>query len=932
VDEIVGRDAELDAIESWLEDARPSALLIEGDAGIGKTTLWRAGLDAARQRGRRVLEASPAGSEAQLSFTALRDLLEGAFDEIADELPSPQRRALAVVLLREEPSGAPPEQGAISVAFLTALRALAGRAPVVLALDDIQWLDRASAAPLQYALRRLDTEPVSALLALRPGEEGADPLELSRLGENRVEVVRLAPLTVGALGRMLHDRLGKGFPRPTLHRLHQVSSGNPFFALELAQALEESGIPLRPGDALPVPSTLRELVRDRLASLPPTTIEALVLASALARPSLQLLDAALGSDSRPALEPAAAAEIAALEDGDIRFAHPAFAAAVYALSAADRHALHARLAAVVEDAEERSYHLALASQAADEGVAQVVEEGARLAFTRGSPAAAAVLAAHARRLTPPADADATNRRALAEVDYQFAAGDTVRAGTLLDELLATAGSGTTRARLLSRRARLRHFGDDIGSSVSLLEQALAEAGDETGLRGEIEEGLAWGLLLLRRDLPAAVAHARSAAQLAEAREDTPALGEALAAQAVTEFVVGADWAETMDRALSLEDTMLDLRVLRHPSFAYGYCLSCSDELDRARELFLELRGRAEQAGDESSEPSLLNHLTLVECLAGRWTEAIRYAGEGFERAVESGQQPTKVSILAKSALVAARRGDAETARETASRSLALAGVETFDAARPLDAMARGGETAIWTLGFLELSLGNADECVRLLGPMVEALLAAGVREPGEVRCLPDEIEALVELGRLDDAEALLGRLEEWGDRLGRPSVRGSAGRCRGLLLGARGDLNRAIASLDEAVQEHENVPMPFELGRTVLALGSALRRARRRREARETLERALAVFEELGAAAFVTRTRTEISRIGGRAPSPSGLTPTEEQVAALVAEGKSNKEVAAQLIVSVHTVEAALTSVYRKLDLRSRTELARELAVRSREQ
>jgi DNA-binding CsgD family transcriptional regulator len=923
--EIVGRDAELDEIGLWLDGPRPSVLQLEGDAGIGKTTVWEAALAGARSRGFRVLEASAADSEAQLSFTALRDLLDGAFEEIAEELPTPQQRALAVVLLREEPEGSPPEPGAISVAFLSALRALAQQCPTVLAVDDVQWLDPASALPLGYALRRLETEPLGVLLALRPAEGRSDPLELARL-EGRPTVVRLAPLTVGALGRMLHDRLGSAFPRPTLHRLHEASDGNPFFALELAKALADSAGPLRPGDPLPVPGTLRELVRDRLSALPADTLETLALAAALSRPTLPLLAAALGADPSPALQPANEADVARLDGDEVRFSHPLLAAAVSELARPRQHALHARLAEVVLDAEERARHLALASSLPDEAVAQVVEDGARLAFARGSPAAAAALAAEARRLTPETEAEAVYRRALAEVDYQFGAGDTTRAAGLLDELLADAAAGPARARLLSRQARLRHFGEDIGRSVSLLERALAESGEDDELRGEIEEGLAWGFLLVRRDLAAARAHASSAARLAERRGDSCALAEALAAEALTSFVLGGDWSETMERALALEDATLELRALRHPSFALGYCLSCSDELDRARETFLELRRRAAEAGDESSEPSLLNHLALVECLAGRWEQATQYAEEGLERALESGQQPTTVSILAKSALVAARCGDHELARARARRSLSLAGQDGYDPARPQVAMARGGETAIWTLGFVELSTGDPEACDRFLGPMVGTLLAAGVREPGEIRSLPDEVDALVQLGRLDEAEALLAMLEEWAERLGRPSTRASAGCCRGQLLAARDDLDGAIVALRAAAAEHDVAAVPFERGRTLLALGSALRRSRRRREARETLERSLATFEELGAAAFAERARAELSRVGGRSPSPAGLTPTEQRVAELVAEGKSNKEVAAELVLSVHTVESALTSIYRKLDIRSRTALASRLA------
>ncbi|MFL5944737.1 MAG: LuxR C-terminal-related transcriptional regulator, partial [Gaiellaceae bacterium] len=533
-----------------------------------------------------------------------------------------------------------------------------------------------------------------------------------------------------------------------------------------------------------------------------------------------------------------------------------------------------------------------------------------VAFSRGSPAAAAELAAHAVRLTPPEEG-AGKRRALAEADYLFAAGDTSAASALLAQLVAAAPAGPERAQVLSRQARLHHFGQEISGSVGLLHRALAESGGDATLRGEIEEGLAWGLLLSREDLGGAAEHARSAAALAETRGDDAALAEALAVQALTEFVRGRPWEATMERALSLESATRHLRVLRHPSFAYGYCLSCSDDLDRARDVFEELLRRAAEAGDDGSVPSILNHLTLIECHAGRWARASVHADECYERALESGQLPTQASILGKKALLAAGRGDADVARALARDALPA----DFDPARPEDAMARGGETAVAAIGFLELSLGSAAEAERYLGPMTRSLLDAGVAEPGEVRSLADEIEALVALRRHSEAEELLTRLEAWASRLQRPSVLGIAARCRGVL-------EESVEKLEEAATY---AALPFERGRTLLALGTQQRRLRQRRAARETLGRALAIFEELGAALMTHHTREELGRIGGRAPSSGELTATERRVAELVAAGRQNKEVAAELVVSVHTVEATLTRIYQKLDVRSRTELAARL-------
>jgi DNA-binding CsgD family transcriptional regulator len=198
-----------------------------------------------------------------------------------------------------------------------------------------------------------------------------------------------------------------------------------------------------------------------------------------------------------------------------------------------------------------------------------------------------------------------------------------------------------------------------------------------------------------------------------------------------------------------------------------------------------------------------------------------------------------------------------------------------------------------------------------------------------MRFVPDEIEALILLDRLDEAEALLSRLEEQALMLDRPSALATAGRCRALIAEARGRHDDSLALLRSALTEHDRVPMPFERARTLLVLGTAQRRARQRRLARETMNDALAIFDELGAELWANKARSEISRIGGRARSTRELTPTEQRIAELVAAGKTNKEVAAILVVADRTVESALTQIYRKLEVRSRTELARKLTAPS---
>jgi DNA-binding CsgD family transcriptional regulator len=230
------------------------------------------------------------------------------------------------------------------------------------------------------------------------------------------------------------------------------------------------------------------------------------------------------------------------------------------------------------------------------------------------------------------------------------------------------------------------------------------------------------------------------------------------------------------------------------------------------------------------------------------------------------------------------------------------------------------------LGFLELSLSNPTAAIERLEPVLAFLDEMGSPEPGIIPCVPDAIEALVSLGRLDEAEALLGRLERQGRTLDRPWAIATAARGRGLLTAARGDLTGASSALERALVEHRRVPQPFELARTLLVKGEVERRAKQKRAARSTLEQALGLFQSLGAPLWGQRARDDLARVGGAVLPSNQLTPTEQRIAQLVGEGKKNREVADVLFISVKTVEANLSRIFHKLGVRSRTELTRRIA------
>jgi predicted ATPase len=240
---MIGRDPELASVASLLDGlaSGPAALLIEGEAGIGKTTLWTAGVATALERRRRVLRCRPAEAEAQLSFAALVDLLEGVLDEVLPLLPAPQRHALEVAMLRDDGGGAPVDQRAVAVAALAVVRRLARSGPLVVAVDDAQWLDPPSARVLEFVVRRLTDEPVGFLVAVRTGGAGRVPLGLDQaLPPDRLTGLRVGPLSLGALSSLIRSRLAATLLRPTLLRIHQATGGIAIYEMTTEQAnLEE---------------------------------------------------------------------------------------------------------------------------------------------------------------------------------------------------------------------------------------------------------------------------------------------------------------------------------------------------------------------------------------------------------------------------------------------------------------------------------------------------------------------------------------------------------------------------------------------------------------------------------------------------------------------------------------------------------------------
>jgi DNA-binding CsgD family transcriptional regulator len=917
--EIVGRAAELASAEKFLDAARqrPVVLAIEGEAGVGKTTLWLEVVAGSRRRLFWTLTCRCVEAEAKLAFAALGDLIGGVVDDVVPNLPVPQRHALEVALLQVEPAkGSRIEPRAVSLGFLGCLRLLARVAPVVVALDDLQWLDRPSARVLGFALRRLDTDPVGIVATRRTAEEA--PLDLSQLApRHEFERLLLGALSMSDLHQLFEKHLGRSFPPPTLKRLHRTSCGNPFFALELARTVLDQGLG-GVEEPLPVPEHLAGLVRARLAALPTQTRTALAAAAAVAEPTPALLAAALGKRAGAArLRPALEAGVIEIRDDRIGFTHPLFASTVYGeMAPAAKRRLHERLAAAVATQEHRAKHLGLAAANADSRVAAALEKAGRSAYTRGAPDDAAWFAETACRLTSARSSQTRHRRLVDLGWYHARSGDGARARDVFEEVVAAARPGPTRGRALHLLGRMETRGD--AATIALQEQARLEAAGDDALSVSIERVLA--RYRSRQDLDRAERHARAAVEIADRLGDPLMSATALTTLATVTFARSGDGTSALlERALELEPSWSDEGVYARPGVIVAETRAARGELEEARARYrLELDG-AEERGDYLGVPELLLSLACVECEASAYEAATEHAATALEAAAQA--DFLSAAPLAVAALVDAYTGRADAARTHAREAIRQLERSGSDLLGPIRSTL---VTATHALALVELSLGNARGAAEYLEPLAARVAAIGAREPALFRFVPDEIEAFLALGEVDEARRLLAAHEERGRAVNDPWAFATTARCRGLLLATEGALDDASLNLEEALQHHERLRMPFERAHTLLCYGTTLRRAKRRREAKRALEAALAEFERLSTRLWAQRARVELARIGGRTRS-SELTESERRIAELVAEGRSNKEVAAALFVTPKTVETRLSRMYAKLGIHSRTELARRV-------
>jgi DNA-binding CsgD family transcriptional regulator len=784
---------------------------------------------------------------------------------------------------------------------LSALREAAVQRHVVVAVDDVQWLDASSRVVLTYALRNLGTgDDVSVLTAVRAGVEGPLALRGSELARARTHL-SLRPLSVGAVHRIVRGVLGTPLSRPRLVRLHSVSGGNPLHAIELARV----AVADPHGDELEVPESLADVLRARLAPLSPEARALLVAVAAAGdvRPS------DLGPlVTEVALDEAIGHEVVVVVEGRIRFTHPLLGSTVTGdAGELARSRVHRQLADLAATPEERARHLALGGSGPDERVAAELERAADSSCRRGARATGASLYEQSAALTPPDEAHSRDTRLVAAARAHFQAGEPERARALLESVAASETPMGFEALCVLGTL----LDETVGGDASFAAFEAALAADDLAVMCEAHRGLAQSLAYVG-DLEQSVRHAEAAVVAAEELGDEARLAYALAMLAfVRRFAGQPDWDAPLERGLALE-AKVDLPTLDACPSAVGADLRrIGFELDEARVAYDEMLRQATERGDVPNEAWCRYGLATVEIAAGRWDEAQGHADELSDLAEQTAL--LRLPSLRTGAHLALLAGDVEQARQLLDTVLDEAGargeLHNLRGARQIE-------------GLLELARGDAAAAAAALAHAREIAEQMSVGDPGMLAFLVDEVEALAATGDPDGAATVLRLFELRTAASDASWIAPLAGRARGVVQAAAGALPEALETLGAAVEGEDALPLPLEQARTRLALGRVLRRAQRRSDAAAMLGGALARFEALGAPLWAERAREELARIGGRAPSSDDLTPTEQRIADLVAAGMTNREVAASLFVTPKTVESALTRVYRKLGVRSRTELA----------
>lgn len=904
---LLGRAPEQRRIDELLVDARggvSGALVLVGEAGIGKTAL----LEYAEERagGFRILRARGVASEAELPFAALLDVCRPVLDLLERIEPQQSDVLRATFGLRGESGAAP---FAIGAATLSLLATAAEEQPLLLLVDDAHWLDRSSADALEFAVRRMHADAAAALFATRPGEgrpfSGRDLPELELAGLDSSSAAALVERTTGG-------ELDAALRAEVL----ELARGNPLALLELPRQPAwrelESG-PLRIG------KQLERAFAARAASLPPATHAALAVAAAGTSGDLGVLGAALNELglSLEALEPAEAAGLVSLEHAALQFRHPLVRSALYhAADPAERRRVHAALARAHRGDDESAWHLAASTIGPDARAAAALERVATTASGRSGFAAAAAAYERAARLSDRRDDRL--RRLTAAADSAWLAGRTPHALALVREAISLAEDAAHHGALLHLRGTIEKDVGDPEHAHRTLAEAATLLVETDPRRACAALNLAIGASFAAGDIERAVALGERGLEIAESDRPDQLLFASLS-RGVSLLMAGQpeEGLPFVQRAAaSVDDGELVADEPGRLVWSAVAALWLGDVTAlRARS------GRAVDWARERSSVSVIAHaarlVARAEIITGRWRTARAFLAESLEAARISGQSQQEAETLAVLAWLDAAQGRAAACRAHANEGLEIAERHNLQWRNGL----------LGALVLLDLGTGveqRSPGLVRFREWLAERPL---LREaPANGSPLPDVIEALVRLGDRDAAQELLAPFAGEAERLGQPFPRAVALRCRALLA----DEGSYPDYFEQALGLHALDANVFALARTRLAYGERMRRSGRRVDSRGQLRDALAVFERLEAIPWAERASRELratgERVRAREPSRSEeLTPQELQIAALAAEGKTNREVGARLFLSPKTIEWHLGKIYRKLGVGSRAELAKAL-------
>ncbi len=898
---LVGRETERAGIDALLEDARRGrsrVLIFTGEAGIGKSAL----LDYACERasGMRILSVTAVESESDLPFAGLHALLHPVLDAI-DALPERQRRALSAALALEDADE--PDRLATSAGTLTLLDDVASERPVLVVLDDAHWLDRESGETIAFVCRRMAGIEVALVAAVRVEEQSQ--FELGQLPTHPV-----GPLTSEQSLELLEREHGEAIEAGAARKLAEVAEGNPLALIELPTALSPGQLggrePLE--EPLPVAAGIERAFLHKVDHLSPETrISLLVAAAAPDVPLAAIREAsdALGGSFAEVDEP-----LLHVEHDRVQFTHPLVRSAIY--HAADpslRRDVHQALAAALAtEPDLRAWQLAAAAAGPDEKAAVALEQAADRAVSRGGHAARARALERAAELSPhPAD---RARRMCAAAQAAFWAGDSRRAIAVCERALPLAADPLLRADLVHQLWSVAGWQTDSGGITLDFDAEVARVEDIDADRA------AKLLVLLLNQHLGALEYGRAAATASRAEQLVDRMGPWWRPRVILGIAESRLFLGNATAANEAFDEFLATDLVAVAAFFQSLIwLERHDDARRALIASLEL---GQSDGNVLRVAHAQGGLAMLELSTGNLPRARALASDALQQAEALGVAFLEAFDLVTLATIDALQGRAESCRDRVAAAISRAPHIANDDQRL---------SARLALGLFESSGARYDAVLVELEPVHARVVASGLAEPSLFPYQPDLVEAYAKLGRVDDAVAVLGWFESQAEAMERRWALAAAARCRGLLV----DVDELDATFALALERYDDVPSPFERARTQLAYGERLRRANRRRDARPHLRAALDAFDEIDAVPWSERAHAELRATGERVPPRARdereqLTPQELQIATLVAQGLTNREIGAQIFLSPKTVEYHLTHVYRKLDIHSRVELIRQFA------